>query len=637
MEQFHSLKNKAIQIAKDCEKLSDACNCTEQSSAFKKIRKTLSVNKIAIMAVGEARTGKSSLLGAYLDDNDLFPVDADVTTCLITMAAYGEKEKITVVLRDDDHQEKTVEIQRNQIADYAKEQNNPNGEKKATMILIETPNSVLKEGFIFIDTPGIGSLNPLHSQLTYSFLPRADVVFFISDASSQISTSELAFLKNVAGICSNLLFVLTKKDLQYDCEELILQNKKAVFKETGIGPDQQVWIPVSSRLLAAYKRTQEQTYLDESGFALLDHEITAMLTARRSQIVILPRLMEIKYELELTGQVISSQETAYSGNADAVQKKEAELTALFQKKQSVSDNLANLDYEIKSCMSDVESNLTAMLDEYSKETADYIEGCLQKKEYSSNPMMLKSEIIARTEQEIIRIQQYASDAIDRIQFDLCEKIGVNFDFDSQELNLSPGREDQIQFRKNTKYQQVVQAGQDIRKNSFALNAVGGIVGGVAGGIAGFAAGGPFGAAVGVTTGADLGKNIGNIIGTSKSVVDVVMHGTSYNAAETKKELNAYVASCLKNWNRSKQKFTSDAVNVTKNTIRKRLNADLSALNQHIMVLKESKKTAGTELAKARKQIEALRNSYDKLYRSLEDLTIACTASAALPDAEDSQA
>ena len=623
MESITAIRNEAVRIAGDCERLADACGCEESITVLRNIQRSLADNKLIIMTVGEARTGKSSLLVSYLDEEELFPVDIDVTTCLVTMVAYGKKEKITVVLRDENNREQAIQISRGQIAEYAKEQNNPDGIKRATMILVETPNEVLKEGFVFVDTPGIGSLNPMHSQLTHSFLPRADLVLFVTDASSQISESELNFLKNVSDICKNILFVLTKKDLQYSCEELITQNKKAVFNTTGMDADGQIWIPVSSNLLKAYKQTGDQEYLEESNFARLDQEIADIMSTRRPQVTILPRLLEISGILEGIGRSIDARYLACSGNADAIRAKEKELSALLQKRQSLKDNLVNLDYEIKSRVSDVEARLTNMLEAYSSETAEYIDACIQKKEYGNNPSALKDEIIARTERKISDIQLYVSDAVDSIQNELEKAMGIDFVYAAPQMDMALDGGEKIKFRKNSKYQQVVQTGQDIRRNSFALDTVGGLLGAAVGGVAGFAAGGPAGAFLGGSAGMEIGKGVGGIIGTGKGVVDVIAHGTSYNTDEVKKQLKAYVASCLKNWNRSRQKFTADAVSTIKNAIRQKINSDLMTLNNNIQVLADSKKSTNADLKKNRKQTDALRKKQDDLNTSLQKLMERC--------------
>ncbi len=626
MHKITSLKKDAIKVAHACEKLAIDCNCPESENTIQRIRTSLNDNKIVIMTIGEARTGKSSLLASYLGDEALFPVDVDVTTCLITMVTYGEKERIVVIVSDENGDENAVEIKREQIAEYAKEQNNPNNIKQAMMILIETPNEILKEGFVFVDSPGIGSLNPRHSQLTYRFLPRADLVLFVTDATSQLSESELKFLKSVYEVCRNILFVLTKKDLLYDCDEMISQNKTSVTQSIGLPADQQVWVPVSSNMLMAYKRTDTQEFLEESNFTALDHEITNILTIHRPQIIILPKLLEIKNELEKMQQIIKVAEIANSGDVEKIQLKENELEELKQKRQAIKDSIVNLDYRIKSRISEMETNLTEMFDEYAQKEMEYIDACLQKKEYAKNPGLLKTEVIGQTENEITRLQIYAADAIDSIQNELEKENGLVFDYVDPQFALNLDMGEKVIFKKNSKYQQVLQTGQDIRKNSFALNAVGGIIGGVAGGAAGFfTMGGPVGAILGASMGADLGKELGAVIGTGKGVVDVVTHGTSYNVTEVGKGLKSYVSNSVKNWNRSKQKFATNAVNAIKNTMKQKANADLSAINEMIKVLTESKRNTGVQLEKSRRQAEALRAVYNDQYAALQSLMERCVS------------
>lgn len=623
MENIALLRKEAIGAAGECQKLAEDCGCGESAAVIGKIRRTLKDNKIVIMTIGEARTGKSSLLSSYLEDEDLFPVDVDVTTCVITMVTYGEKEKITVVLCDENGSERAVEIKREQIADFAKEQNNPDGTRRAAMILVETPNEILKDGFVFVDSPGIGSLNPRHSQLTYQFLPRADMVMFVTDATSQMSVSELRFLKSVHEVCKNILFVLTKKDLQYDCDEIISRNKAEVERETGMAGEQQRWIPVSSNLLMAFKRTGMQEFLEESNFAALDSEITKVISERRPQIVILPRLLEIRDELEKISRAIEVEEIACGGDADAIRLKKEKLEELKLSRQELKEKIENLDYRIREKTLSMEDALTAMFEEYASDAAEYIDACLQKKEYANNPDTLKTEIIGMTENSITKVLTYAADTVDGIQYELEKEIGLTFDFASPEMGIGLDRGEKVNFKKNTKMQQIVQTGQKIRKTSYALNAIGGVAGAVVGGVAGFAVGGPGGAVVMATTGADLGKELGGLVGTGKGVVDVIAHGTGYDVEAVRKGLKGYVAGCTKNWNHSKQRFMSDCRTKIKCAILQKIKSDLSEIDDMIKTLTESKKREGLELAKERKLVETLRISCNEQYAALQILINRC--------------
>ena len=56
--------------------------------------------KLLAVVCGEARQGKSSLINALLNEHNLFPVDVDITTCLVSSITYGEREEINIYLEE---------------------------------------------------------------------------------------------------------------------------------------------------------------------------------------------------------------------------------------------------------------------------------------------------------------------------------------------------------------------------------------------------------------------------------------------------------------------------------------------------------------------------------------------------------
>ena len=62
---------------------------------------------------------------------------------------------------------------------------------------------------MFVDTPGVGSLNISHAEATYGFLPNADLLLFVSDTNAGFTETELNFLKRGYQYCKNVIFPLT--------------------------------------------------------------------------------------------------------------------------------------------------------------------------------------------------------------------------------------------------------------------------------------------------------------------------------------------------------------------------------------------------------------------------------------------
>ena len=110
----------------------------QEVQSIEKLKAFIQEDKLVIMDVGEARRGKSSMLGQYLGDEELFPVDVDVTTCTVTMVTYGEKERVQVIMADKNGKEYNREVDKKDLALYVKEQMRDKLDGTVKMVLIET-------------------------------------------------------------------------------------------------------------------------------------------------------------------------------------------------------------------------------------------------------------------------------------------------------------------------------------------------------------------------------------------------------------------------------------------------------------------------------------------------------------------
>ncbi len=128
-----------------------------------------------------------------------------------------------------------------------------------------------------VDTPGVNVVIQQHQDLTESFIPRADLVIFVTSADRPFSKSEREFLSFVQEWGKKIIFVINKLD--------ILQNEEGVNKVIdyvqeqakellGIAPD---IFPVSVRWAQEAKfnpqRPGAASLLEASRFAALESYI----------------------------------------------------------------------------------------------------------------------------------------------------------------------------------------------------------------------------------------------------------------------------------------------------------------------------------------------------------------------------
>lgn len=290
-------KKDAINIINSSKEAIENIGSKQDIESLDKSKKSLLKDNTYVVVCGECSVGKSSFLTEYIKEDGLFPIDADVSTNCITLIKYGEKENITVVLRNEKGKYKEKSISRDEISDYVTEQGNKRNKKNVSTIKIETPNETLKNGLVLVDTPGVGGLDKDHSEVTASFIPSADAVIYASTALKPLDTYELEFIKDkIASYCDNVVFTLTKADKASaeDKDAIVSTNGKKISDYTGWSGDDIRIVPISSLAMQAYRKRGKKRHLINSNFEELNNQIVQSYTNRKITKTILPNIQNVK-------------------------------------------------------------------------------------------------------------------------------------------------------------------------------------------------------------------------------------------------------------------------------------------------------------------------------------------------------
>src|SRR5688500_3834631 len=174
----------------------------EQSDERRRVDELLSTleDLFTLVIVGEFNAGKSSLInalfGAKLRTEGPIPVD-DV----ISILRYADEPSAR------------------KISDYVIEQFYP----------IEFLRNIT-----LVDTPGTNSIVQRHQEITEDFIPRADLILFVTSIDRPLSESERRFLEYIREWGKKVVFVLNKVDTKSDEEvsqvvDYLRTNVRSIF------------------------------------------------------------------------------------------------------------------------------------------------------------------------------------------------------------------------------------------------------------------------------------------------------------------------------------------------------------------------------------------------------------------------
>ncbi len=198
---------------------------------FREAREQLNGLFLLVIA-GEFNSGKSSFINALLGERVL-PEGVTPTTDRINLLRHG------------------ATVSEQQLESFLLERTHP--------------AELLRE-ITVVDTPGTNAIIRRHEELTRDFVPRSDLVLFVTSADRPFTESERTFLEQIREWGKKIVFVINKVDIltnQGDRDQVIAyvgDNATALLGETP-----QIF-PVSARLAMEARAKGANELWERSGF-----------------------------------------------------------------------------------------------------------------------------------------------------------------------------------------------------------------------------------------------------------------------------------------------------------------------------------------------------------------------------------
>ena len=283
------LKAMVLQMMKkmqDYVKKYPKANLPEFPNDFIMAKDLLEKGEFNLAVCGKVKNGKSSLINALIG-RELLPVCTDVATSRVFKISHADTDSFYVVYANGDKKE----IKEEQLASYGSQavidaSGVIEADKTIAYIEVNTKLEFLPKGVSIIDTPGIGSTYPQHTAITKNYIKMADAALFVANP-TPLEKMEIEFLKEVADITPNIMFITTKVDENgiESVEKSVEENVKKI--KDSIGPklyrDVKMLKMSSTILLSAAEANDKELAdfnLEISGFKEVKEEmlVTIFLT-----------------------------------------------------------------------------------------------------------------------------------------------------------------------------------------------------------------------------------------------------------------------------------------------------------------------------------------------------------------------
>ena len=232
----------------------------------------LEQEQFSLVVLGEFNHGKSTFVNALLG-SVVLPAGITPTTATINHIVHATIPYAKAVLTDGT----VYDVDPKSLQEWVTIDGANNDQ--VAYVEVGWPAPLLQDHITLVDTPGVNDINEARAEITYQYIPRADLVLFLLDGTQVLKQSERTFLEQrlLQRSKDKLLFLVGKSDLlaPEEKEETLRYCKQNLGK-----------IVENPTVLAVSARLALQHDDARSGFPELVAYLREYLATQRAQVLL---------------------------------------------------------------------------------------------------------------------------------------------------------------------------------------------------------------------------------------------------------------------------------------------------------------------------------------------------------------
>ncbi len=298
----------------------------------------LAEDRFVLLVAGRFSRGKTSLMNAILG-LDRLPTGILPLTSVITSVTYGDPERVRL---EPERGGLPIDIPMEALADHITERGNPGNARRIRVAHVALPAEILRRGFHFVDSPGLGSAIRENTRTTESFFPEADAVIVVSGFDGPLTDEEVRALRAFAETGKPVFLVLNKQDLVPPAERAeVLAFARERLAQIVASERLQIF-STSARDGLAATLAGDDAALTASGVGALRTEVIRLLLEDKQRLVITGLCARISSLIDSDG----------STDAGALQARLASLRGLWHRGADVAQSSSPpiRDARVEECL-----------------------------------------------------------------------------------------------------------------------------------------------------------------------------------------------------------------------------------------------------------------------------------------------